>query len=527
MAQNSQEEFLTHFQSRRIEFPDAHSTYAQVSPGRYPRALLYLFETILSWKPTGERGLYSENCDPSRWGQRLQDPRMNNVQLQGALVQKYLQECGSEIKTGSHSNLLNGLKMLTMTFQPQEHPFFHRVVFHLPGQIKLKGLLALKGDRKKRPFVVVRLGIFSSAEEFIAERYLLMQLFEQSAFNVLMIENMSSPDFIADNDHFAFGGYDEGIQNILIAKLLRDPQEELSSLVESLHFVGVSLGGHGVLYASLLNQLNGEPIESFIGLCPVVHLEPTMHHLNEGGFVSQFVNFWAAQRLAGLRTKVSELQDASSFAFLPLTMEALTKNYHGGLSYINQVKLPEGITDTHYFWKQNEFWDFYHDVKAPVLIFATEQDPAVPFALNSKSLKKKNIKVVSFDEGVHCSLPVPYRWDMLSTLLQSYILSHTKTFKLVEEKMQIDVTSENMQDVKGHVPFKVSWANGQVHFVRIEAEGFHLNLPLSNFDFKFFNKALSISEKEMVERWLHQNLEVKLQNKGEQKWLHVSWKRAA
>ncbi len=39
--------------------------------------------------------------------------------------------------------------------------------------------------------VILRVGIFSNVNEFKAERAWLMMLFEQSPFNVLVLENMS------------------------------------------------------------------------------------------------------------------------------------------------------------------------------------------------------------------------------------------------------------------------------------------------------------------------------------------------
>jgi hypothetical protein len=490
--------------------------------------LRYLIQDVFSWNPTGEKARYSPACDPELWGARLQDPRLNSVQLQGALVQKYFQDCAGELKTGRNSSFINAMKMMSMQFDPQHHPFLHRVVFHLPGNIHLKGLLALKGDYKKRPFIVLRLGIFSSVEEFLPERYLLMQLFEQGPFNVLVVENMSSPDFIADNSRFSFGGYDEGLQNILIARLLRDPHEPLSQLVDTLHFAGVSLGGHGVLYSSLLNEVNdrGRLIQSFMGFCPVVNLKPTMIALTSEGLKGRLANWWGAQRLNGLREKVPALADVGVFRFLPAVMEYLDRVYAGGLSYISAIHLPGAEKDSPRFWKMNEFWDDYDNVKAPVMIWATEQDPAVPFHINSFLLKKKNIKVVSFDEGIHCTLPIPYHWDALSTLIQSYFLSHSPGFKLSEEKMQMDVSDEKIEG-EGVLPFRVSWSKGKDRIVNLEIGGFHLSLPIAGFDFRFLNDTLSESEKRMLERWLHQNVKIELEKHEQKKILKISWKKAA
>ncbi|MGZ3745817.1 MAG: hypothetical protein ACXWRE_00690, partial [Pseudobdellovibrionaceae bacterium] len=321
LAQSQQQNFMLQFQSSRVLFPDENSPYAARADGQYPAVIRYLFQDLLSWTPSGEGRPLSSKCATELWSARLQDARVHNsVQLQGALIQKYLKDCGEELATGHDSMLANFTKMMTMKYEPHAHPFLHRVVFGLPGNIKLKGLLGLKGDFKKRPLIVIRLGIFSNVEEFMAERAWLMMLFEQSPFNVLMLENMSGTDFVADNSRFAFGGYDEAIQNILVAQILKDPNEPLSKVVGSLHLFGVSLGGHGVLYASLLNELNspkGDPLyQSFLGMCPVVNIEDNLKSLTTEKPFSFAVDLWSQKRLAGLAKKMSAVEDHESFSFL-------------------------------------------------------------------------------------------------------------------------------------------------------------------------------------------------------------------
>ena len=120
--------------------------------------------------------------------------------------------------------------------------------------------------------MILRLGVFSNVEEFLPERFLLMQIFEQGLANVLVLENSTGADFIANNQRWTMGGYDEGLQNMQVVRMLRRSSAPLSQLISSVHLMGVSLGGHGVLFASLLNQYNGQPehqaIQSFTTFCP-------------------------------------------------------------------------------------------------------------------------------------------------------------------------------------------------------------------------------------------------------------------
>ena len=526
-AQNQQQSFMERFQSKTIEFPGESSPYAKDSPGRYPAILKFLFQKVLSWNPDGVRGSYSAECDPALWQSRLNTSKVKSPVLQSALIRRYLSECGTQLESGRSSGLSNFLKIMTLRFSNQDHPFLHRVVFHLPGNIKLKGYLALKGDTKKRPMVILRLGIFSSVEDFLPERFLLMQLFEQSPFNVLVLENMTGPDFIANNIDFAFGGYDEGIQNILVAQALSDPSEPLNALVDSVHLTGMSLGGHGVLFASLLNETAPKArIQSFLALCPVVNLRETVENLDNRGYESQAINFWSSHRLEGLREKIPSLAEASRFHILSKMMKAVVERYPGGLSYTPEIALPKGMKDSREFWKQNDYWSFYQNVHSPVMVWATEQDPLVTFSKNAASLHQDNIGVVLFKQGYHCTLPIAYHWDVISTLLQSYILSHSPNFHLTEEKMEIDMTEEKLRAEDGSIHFDVGWVEGKEKFVRLEMHGFQLSLPLSSFDFNFLNPTLTPAEQRMLERWLQQNVSVTMKTEKEKKMLKISWKKA-
>ncbi|MGZ3768328.1 MAG: hypothetical protein ACXVCP_03635 [Bdellovibrio sp.] len=500
------------------------------APGRYPEPLNFIFESLLSWVPQGKSKLMSSPCSPEVWKERMLDSRLvHSPQLQGALVQKYFQDCRGDIETGDNGYFYNLMKMMTMKYAPKDHPFLRRVVINLPGNVKLKGLLGLKGDFKRRPLVVIRLGIFSNVEDFKPERAWLMMLFEQSPFNVLLLENMTSSDFIADNSQFSFGGYDEGIQNILVAKLLNDPNEPLSRLVDSVHFFGISLGGHGVLFSSLLNKYNSPKqqslINSFTALCPVVDLKKTMTKLTQEGTKSAFVDLWSRQRLTGLDKKIPSLETYENFSFLSKAISEIARTYHGGLSYVSSVHLPPEMKDNENFWELNDFWKHYNNVEQPVLIYATEQDPAVPFEMNSQRLQNKdikvdskNIRVVELPQGVHCTLPVPYDWHTLTTLFQSYVLSHSPNFKMNEKSLVLDLSDDEWKgffDSGSKVSFNVQEPEEKSGFVTVElkmenqkgdTKTMNLSLPLSQFDFRFLNSKLSVSEQEMIVRWLNQNL---------------------
>ncbi|MEK2687465.1 hypothetical protein [Bdellovibrio sp. GT3] len=542
-----QQAFIEQFQSPRIWFPSSDNPILADAPGRYPAVLNFLFEGILGWTPTGAGQGLTDKCDTTLWSSRLQDPRVSvSAQMQGGLMQKYIQDCGAELQTEDLGEMVNVRRYLTMRYEPQDHPFLRRVVINLPGNVKLKGLLALKGDTKRRPLVIFRSGIFSSIEDFRPERGWMMMLFEQSPFNVLLLENLTSADFIANNSQFSFGGYDEGIQNILIAQLLRNPLEPISRLVDSVHVMGMSLGGPGVLFSSLLNKYNSPAsaplIQSFLAMCPVVNLKPTMESLTGSGVRSAFIDLWGRRRLSGIEDKLPGVVQYESFKYLQKAVSEVVRTYHGGLSYMSSVKLPPGMKDGENFWALNDFWPYYKDVKEPVVIWATDNDMMVPYSINAQMLANKsmkvdsrNIRVVEFPEGYHCTLPVAYDWKMSTSLLQSYVLSHAPNFKMRENKLNVEMSDDEWNGFftgTTKVTYEVDEPGKKKNFVNLEIllqnskgkeKSLSMSLPLSEFDFRFMNAELSSSEKDMIVRWVNQNLQVKMVDISGKPNLQISW----
>jgi len=261
-----------------------------------------------------------------------------------------------------------------------------------------------------------------------------------------------------------------------------------------------------------------------------------MNNLTSDWPLSWGVDLWSRKRLAGLAPKLPETENHESFAFLKKVVSEIARSYRGGLSYVSSLKLPDGMMDGPKFWELNNFWPYYKNVKAPVLIFSTHSDPVVPYRLNSQTLQNKtlhvdssNISVVDFPEGMHCTLPIPYDWKALSTLVQSYVMSHSPGFKIQERSLEMEIADSD----KGlKLQYKVRRPEIKENFVRLTIDladekdknrEMNLNLPLSQFDFRFFNPEMSASEQWMMERWLNQNLNLKIVAKDGKSYLRATW----
>jgi hypothetical protein len=401
----------------------------------------WLYDLLhLEWfriDPLGKGKKISDKCSPEKWqAEVLAAPK----QFSGwaPLYSKYWSACEQEVKTGRNDIWSNTIEMINYFIDLRNHASARQVVFHLPNDVGLKGLLAMKTDGKKRPLIIFRTGIFSHVTDFMSERPPFMQIFEQSPFNVLVLESMTGLEFLKNNKAFSLGGFDEGLQNFLIAREIQKKDQPLSKYISSVHMMGASMGAHGILYGTLLDELNGrKTVRSTLALCPLLNLKDTFYgHMTEG-WKARIINFWTAPRMAAVHQHISDLDDSQ---IIQQTLAWLEKNYRGPvIGKIPDVILPEGNED---FWSRNDFWSKFAIVKTPVLIFSTENDPIVTWEKNSGLIYNgtfdfPSFQFLKFSNGLHCSLAVSYDWAAVATMMQTFFLKNSPEFKLETRSLNV------------------------------------------------------------------------------------------
>ena len=360
------------------------------------------------------------------------DPEKNRL-----APSQYFAKCEKQLETGLNNPLMNAWGTVWLQLTPYEHPYLRPVLLHLPGGIKLRGLLALKGDFKKRPFVIFRSGLFANAQDFYPERFLFLNYFEQSSFNVLLLESVSSFEYAARNSRLLLGGYDEGLQNFFIASALKDKVEPIAKLVDRVHLSAISHGGAGLFYAAILNDLNplpsGKVIASFSAYCPMLDLAGTFHRFQENKKFALVNAFLSMNRIP----KIQHLYpDLGVFNFVDKLLEILSEQYVDS-QFLKPPswKLPaEGPAQSWpgTFWRKNDFRQHLLSLQSPVLVLATEQDILVPFALNAgwlqQNVLQQNVQQYAFKKGYHCSFPVAHKTTLLTAIADQFVLQHSPSW---------------------------------------------------------------------------------------------------
>ncbi len=560
------ERFFRKLNTLSLEVVDNKSRYFDEEAGDYPFFAKFLQLNFWRYHPSGKGSYQVPGCEKEDVHQAFFPVITKEMQIAEAISQqpapRYWYTPIEEMKTNCQDSWLtrsqgpfeNAVKMISMALRPDLHPFARHVVFHMPRGVKVKGLLAMKTDERPRPMIILRAGIFSNAMEFFPERAFFIQLFEQSPFNVLLLESSSGTEFVRRNQNLSIGGFDEGLQNLWIAKLLRSSEEPISKYISDLHLAGISLGGHGLFPALWLaeynRQMNGEPLfQSALAFCPLVKMADTFEYHRAQGFSMELMNYWASRRVPILQDRYPQLKTST---FIQDYFGILNSEYKTPLIWDAQnaemLKVPEVLVQEfqnpeNLFWRLNEFWEIFErieskQVSTPLLVLTTEKDPIVPLIFNSqrfletlpgKSLRSDlwNMKILNWQGGYHCSLPVAYDWAALTSLWSSYFLKMSPKFQMSQRQLKVEIPPVvwfQIQNKKIFMDISFTAAKNSRNLVvkirfdatetpnwleRFQAPVIESEIPINSLDFPFPNEIETSSESRLLERWAYQNISVK------------------
>jgi len=550
-------ERYAHLGTPEMQLLPADNELSQKTKGANPPWLNWVLNSWLGWSPMGRSLMQSQNCEDlaRHWSdfESLDD---------------YFRSCEEILKNDSIFSYFQGLRTMTIRLSPEHHPFLQRVVFHLPDGVRLKAYLALKDTQKKRPLVILRLGLFAHIEQFQNERFLFTQMFEQSPFNMLIVENTSGTDFIKNNTRLSVGGFEEALQNQWLAQLLTRQDQPLSRLISHLHLMGMSLGGHGVLLNSFYNPLNENRFASLMAFCPAVQFEKSMEVFSrQGGWMAWAGDFWARARLAELNGALENFKTDGDLNYIEKAVAYVRSQYKGSVNYGSSIHWPSGLVDSKDLRSNNQFLEKelrdYKLATSNVLIFANLQDRFVPYELNSGWLKQQqqtehrfaNFHIQTLKYGNHCSFPDAYQWKPMAFLAQNYVLQKSPNFErqrvvirplpeksfFKKENLQAQPESQNTDSNDKDIEiltqmrerFFIQWNSDQrVFFVQLQyfdqdhPRSQSYAVSLKDLDFDFPDHELSETEIEMAERWLYHNMQMAVSRKNRSESVSLTWMKA-
>jgi hypothetical protein len=341
------------------------------------------------------------------------------------------------------NSLNTTMENLFVEFDVSDTSHFRKVWFRPKADLAYRGLFGIHDFVKKRPFVILRQGIYGNVDELIAERFIAKALYEDLDANILILESLTSHGFIASNKKLSFGGIDEGLQTFFAMKEIE--KTPLRSLMSSEHIVAVSMGGIGSFVTALLDQQNERQLKSVVDLCPLINVEETIKHQEQSGWRAVVADWWSVRRLSGVFRLYPDIPDIQNWwksifnmtpKFTPAILSAINKQRREPLltvsemnSLIPKMKWPKGFAEhlqnSKDLFELNNFWPLYQGVKTPVTIYTTPKDPLVNNEYNSERIFKgvqpgdfSSLKFRRLEKSTHCGLASVYQWDFIVGLLK-------------------------------------------------------------------------------------------------------------
>jgi len=364
------------------------------------------------------------------------DPKKNIKNKSGSI---YIQASAFDNLTGLNEKM----KSLFVSFDVSNAQNFRKLWFKPTADLKFRGLLGLHDFKKKRPLVILRMGIHGNVDEIIAERFLAKLIYEDLDANFLMLESLTSHAFLSKNTNISFGGVDEGLQTFLVLNEIS--KSKLNLLVSDIHVVSVSMGAHGTFVTALLDQLNGHKIKSILSFCPLINLQATLESRLNTNFKNAAIDLWNAQRLSAIFNIYHDEVKFNDWwktifdlkpRFTPALLEILNRDRKRALispaeieALIPNMKWPKDfkfhLENSKSFFALNNFWPHYQNVKTPMMIYTTPKDPLVINELNAELIFRgqqpgdfSNLKYHRLERGLHCGLASVYQWDYLVKLFK-------------------------------------------------------------------------------------------------------------
>lgn len=533
-------EFIVKFSSPEIEFlPKEHLISYQ-----NPTQFIISRWLNIPWMPEWKQNHLPSDCNLEKIAKVMKSEKSiksdnsenSENQLKSAL-QNFWTHCEPLIRNYSPGHLFEIIKMLNIDYDILATPLAHEVVFHLPNQIKVRGILFAR-SLQKRDLVILRPGIFSSFDSMIAERFVINQLFDEGKFNVLLIPSITGKQFIEDNESFIYGGFEEGIHTTLIASLLKSKNQPISSLIDKIHLAGVSMGGHGVWFANILDAINGHQFfDKSLYFCPLIDFYKTMQNHGDNNLYRFLSKYWTWKRLQPLRQKFN-VHWRDFFQKENSWLSPWKSKYHQPLVgwpnilFDNEIikNLNTKIQNNYLTFEELNTWEYWlnknlnQDISVnPSLVLYTETDPVVPPLVNilNPDHKLDHATALALPKGFHCSIPVNYNEAFMSTFVNEFLMSSTEDKKEHlphwTQKIKLASTFSGLPNPIFQISDITSVSEKNITLDISEKTGIivqHLKIeiPRSEIDFDWSNEEYNNSLKRTLLRWLNSHLHLQVIN---------------
>ncbi|WP_413575614.1 alpha/beta hydrolase family protein [Bdellovibrio sp. HCB290] len=376
------------------------------------------------------------SCDPKFFEDKLLSVQRSPHE-HAKLIKQYMQSCQSELAHNSPKGLLSLAKMALDEYRFFKHPQVKTLNIPLENGVIVPAIVGLKKDPRPRPLVVMKCGVFCGADQNAFMKTFLIQLFDLSPYNVVLLANQTGLDYLKVNGHFSLGGWSEGYESLIAGKWLREKWEHRDR-ISSMHLMGMSLGGNAAVYGAAFNDIyptfNGQKVfSSATAICPVISLKPTLENLYNNNLVGPVFNLMTRSQFRAARKYLTDIPDMIADDRLPGRKHMPA--YLGEMATTSMQRRGVASTTPAEFFHDNNFWNIPHKIQTPLMVWGSKDDNVVSNKLNTQVFefdeyyeKAANVGVINVNYGNHCAFSAAYGYQTAAMVLRSFVLSNSPEF---------------------------------------------------------------------------------------------------
>jgi hypothetical protein len=361
-------------------------------------------------------------------------------------VNSYFAKCEKYWNGPAKSGKFAMLEFIFTEYDITKNKGIHNTTLSMRDGSKIQAYVAMQNGFTKRPWVIAKCGVFCTASDSTAVRNYLINLFDQSPFNVIFLSNRTGVDYIKNNEKLTLGGYLEAHDYYEVGRWLKE-DSPYKDTVDSLHVLGMSLAGSAAAYVEPLADAygydeNNRLFQSVMSICPVINLEPTIKDMYTSKAKRYLFSKLTWDELQEVRPALHEVDNLLNrksrpdYNEFPDLMGTIVSHYAAqwGKSPFTYRSTRE-IQTKEDLWELNQFSNLRKEIKAPLLVWASKDDSIVSNEINTASIPSSwvyqnsdNLGVLNVNYGNHCALVTSYGYPVSSALMRSFVLSHSKEY---------------------------------------------------------------------------------------------------
>lgn len=404
------------------------------------------------------KGSIPPHCNPHEFEKQALSNYQNAHQF-AEFSKSYFDHCSKYLTAGNIQGLLGLIKFSTIKYDIVKNPLIKSLTLTLSDGSKLEAYIGVKDSPTPRPWIILKCGVFCDITTSPSMYNFVINFFDQSPFNIIFVSNYTGANYIKSNSSLRLGGFYEVYDFYDIAQWLKyeSPYKET---VDSIHAVGVSLGGSAAMSVSRLSHLyrskytNDPLFNSTTAICPVVNLGPTLQDMyadTNKGKIFKALTWKYLMDAAPYLDKAHDYLDSKippKAELFPPMLTDIVLRY--GIPWEQSeppgriASLPENAED---YLRKNHFVDDNGiGLEIPTLAWASGDDHVVNFDLNTKTLQNMvnpptTLGALGIEFGDHCGFATAYGYGATTAVLQSFILNNSPQFKSKEKLMSIAIPS--------------------------------------------------------------------------------------